>query len=89
MGFFKNLWQELWESGEPLPEEEDMPEDNAPQELKDAEARCPEVKFVQSCRKFFNERGFLSAKQRDALRYSGTKNRRYNYSNGYEPDSED
>jgi hypothetical protein len=86
MGFFKSLWTELWESHEPLPEEEDMPEDNVPQELKDAEARCPDVKFVQSCRAFYEKRGFLSAAQRNALRYTGTKNRRRNYSNGYEPE---
>lgn len=87
MGIFKRLWQEWIESGEPLPEEEDMPEDPAPQELRDAESRCPDVKFVQSCRAFYEKRGFLSAAQRNALRYTGTPNRRYNYENGYDPES--
>lgn len=87
MGVFKRLWQELFESGEPLPEEMDMPEpeDNAPQELKDAEKRCPDVKFVKSCRAFYEKRGFLSDRQRNALRYTGTRNRRYNYWAGYDP----
>ena len=49
----------------------------APKELLDAEDRCPEVKFVKSCREFFERRGFLSEAQRNALTFSGTRNRRY------------
>lgn len=87
MGFFKQIWQDLFERGE-LPEgpEFDGPKDEAPQELRDAENRCPDVKFVKSCRAFYTRRGFLSEVQRNALRYAGTKNRRSNYWSGYEPD---
>jgi hypothetical protein len=89
MGIFKSLWTDMFDRGEPLPEEEDMPDNPVPQELLDAEDRCPNVKFVKSCRAFFEKRGFLSDAQKNALRYAGTKNRRNNYWNGYEPWSED
>lgn len=85
MGVFKSLWSDLFGDEEP-DFQPDPPEDLVPKELRDAEARCPEVKFVQSCRAFFNRRGFLSASQRYHLRYSGTPNRRYNQS--YENDPE-
>lgn len=81
MGFFKRLFQDKQELEE---EPEFMPGPiEAPKELLDAEDRCPEVKFVKSCREFFDRRGFLSGAQRNALTYSGTPNRRYRQSNGY------
>lgn len=91
MGFFKRLWTEMWESGEieDAQFEPEPPIDNAPQELKDAEKRCPDVKFVQSCRAFYEKRGFLSDKQRNCLRYSGTPNRRHRQFYGHEPSHED
>lgn len=67
---------------------------SVPQELLDAEERCPDVKFVQSCRKFFNSKGFLSESQRRALTFSGTPNRRArqfgfdNYEDGKEFDEQ-
>ena len=87
MGFWKKCWEALEGIGEdkmpePTPE---PPKDWAPQELKDAEKRCPDVKFVQSCRSFYEKRGFLSNAQLDALRYSGTPFRRRNQAYGYDP----
>lgn len=63
------------------------PTTEVPQELLDAENRCPEVKFVQDCREFFNQRGFLSVKQRSALTFSGTPNRRHRQFCGWDPES--
>ena len=66
----------MLEALEPLPEEEDYlcetPDDkilcdNAPVELKNAENRFPNSKFVKGCREFYIKRGFLSEKQRRAL----------------------
>lgn len=83
MGIFKSLFQDNQELEEP----EFMPDPTeVPKELLDAEDRCPNVKFVKSCRAFFDKKGFLSAAQRNALTYSGTPNRRYNQGNGYSPD---
>ncbi len=89
MGILKRIWQDLFESN---PEPEFFPDappmsglEEGPQELLDAEARCPESKFVQSCRDFFDDRGFLSAKQLNALTYSGTPNRRRQQFNGWDP----
>lgn len=76
MGFFKRLWDDMREAEEPGPECDRQPTPGAPQELIDAENRIPDCKFVQSCRNFFEDRGFLSAKQRRALTFSGTPNRR-------------
>lgn len=78
MGFWKKWWEGSVENGDgEMPElMPEPPKDWAPQELKDAEKRCPDVKFVQSCRSFYEKRGFLSNAQLDALRYSGTPNRR-------------
>lgn len=75
MGFFKWLFTEQQEQADPS---DDMPESEpvVPQELLDAERRCPNVKFVNSCRAFFEKRGFLSAAQRRALTFSGTPFRR-------------
>lgn len=74
MGRTKSYFQEQEELNG---EDEFLPDaPDAPQELLDAEERCPEVKFVQSCRAFFDARGFLSAAQRNALTYAGTPNRR-------------
>jgi len=77
MGIFKNIFQALFENGE-LPEgpDHDGPDNPTPQELLDAEDRCPDVRFVKSCRAFFEKRGFLSDKQKRALTFAGTRNRR-------------
>ncbi len=45
-------------------------------ELEAAEKRMPRCKFVKSCRSFLTNRGFLSAKQIEALTFAGTPNRR-------------
>lgn len=80
MGIIKKLEQELIENhiyDESMNGPEfDGPDDSTPKELLDAEERCPEIKFVQSCRAFFEKRGFLSVAQKRALTFSGTPNRR-------------
>jgi hypothetical protein len=83
VGIFKSIYTENMESADM--EDPSMPENEAPKELLDAEERCPEVKFVKSCREFFDRRGFLSVAQRNALRYSGTPYRRQRQHYGDEP----
>ena len=79
VGRMKDQVIDAMEAGEPdLYDDDfgDMPEDEAPKELKDAEERVPHSAFVQSCRAFFEKRGFLSDKQKRALTFAGTPNRR-------------
>lgn len=81
MGLFKGQRQENMENMEPEPEYYDDP-----QELLDAEERCPEVKFVKSCWAFYNKKGFLTGNQKNALKYAGTPNRKYRQRSGYDPE---
>lgn len=88
MGFFKQLFQDLFERGElsegPEYDGPDNPVSSVPQELLDAETRVPHANFVKSCRAFFEKRGFLSVAQRRALTYAGTPNRRYRQFSDYD-----
>lgn len=85
MGVIKSLESERLETEEETGPDIDHPENEVPTELLAAEARCPQVAFVKSCRAFFNKRGFLSEKQRNALRYAATPHRRTRYWNGMDP----
>lgn len=85
MGRFKTLWTEAQELLGDLLDDMQDGDEPGPKELIAAEKRCPDVKFVKSCREFFNKRGFLSEKQRNALTYAGTPNRKRRYFCGDDP----
>lgn len=91
MGIYKSIWAD--EMDHSAPQEEPGPDEpEAPKELLDAERRCPNVKFVKSCREFFERRGFLSDAQKRALTFSGTSFRRarqFNHFTPYDDDFED
>jgi len=97
MGRMKSQLIDDIEAGEPDPYDDNddyfgEPEDPTPKELLDAEQRVPHSAFVQSCRAFFDKRGFLSDKQKRALTFAGTPNRRQRQFSpwfGYDSDGDD